>query len=64
VTCSPWTLKKIGGATGTEPTPEQARQVIQNDAEGAAALLLRATNALRDKEPTALFFAVGIISMI
>ena len=54
VTCAPWTLKKIGDATGSEPTPEQARQVIRNDAEGAAAILLKAANALRDKEPTAL----------
>jgi len=47
-------LKKIGDATGSEPTPEQAHQVIRYDAEGAAALLLKAANALRDKEPTAL----------
>ena len=47
-------LKKIGGATGTEPTQEQAHQVIENDAGGAAAILLKAANALRDKEPTAL----------
>jgi hypothetical protein len=45
VTCAPWTLKKIGDATGTEPTPEQAHQVIRNDAEGAAAILLKAANA-------------------
>ena len=54
VTCAPGTLKKIGDATRTEPTPEQARQVIRNDAEGAAALLLKAANALRDTEPAAL----------
>ena len=40
--------------TGTEPTPEQARQVIEKDTGGAAAIVLRAANALRDKEPTAL----------
>jgi hypothetical protein len=54
VTCAPWTLKKIGDVTGTEPSPEQAHQVIEKDAGGAAAMLLRAANALRDKEPTAL----------
>jgi hypothetical protein len=47
-------LKKVGDATGTEPTQQQAHQVIQNDAGGAAAILLRAADALRDKEPTAL----------
>jgi hypothetical protein len=54
VTCAPWTLKKIGDVTGTEPTQAQAHQVIQKDAEGAATILLRAANALRDKEPTVL----------
>jgi hypothetical protein len=54
VTCASQTLKKIGDVTGTEPTPEQARQVIEKDAGGAAAIVLRAANALRDKEPTAL----------
>jgi hypothetical protein len=54
VTCPPWMLKKIGDMTGTEPTPEQAHQVIRNDAEGAAAYLLKAANALWDKESTAL----------
>ena len=54
VSCAPGTLKKIGDATGSEPTPEQAHQVIENDAGGAAAILLRAANGLRDKEPTAL----------
>ena len=54
VTCAPWTLKKIGDVTGTEPSPEQAHEVIEKDAGGAAAILLRAANALRDKEPTAL----------
>ena len=52
--CAPWMLKKIGDATGTEPTQEQAHQVIESDAGGAAAILLKAANALRDKEPTAL----------
>ena len=54
VTCAPWVLKKIGDATGTEPTQAQAHQVIKDDAGGAAARLLRAANALRDKEPVAL----------
>lgn len=54
VTCAPSTLKKIGDATGTEPTQEQAHRVIRNDAEGAAAILLKAANALKHKEPTAL----------
>ena len=54
VTCAPQALKKIGDATGSEPTRAQAHQVIQHDAGGAAAILLRAANALRDKEPTAL----------
>lgn len=31
VTCAPWTLKKIGDVTGTEPSPEQAHQVIEPD---------------------------------
>jgi hypothetical protein len=53
-TCPPWVLKKIGDATGTELTQPQAHQVIKNDAGGAAARLLRAANALRDKEPLAL----------
>jgi hypothetical protein len=53
VTCAPSTLKKIGDATGTEPTQEQAHQVIRNDAEGGAAILLKAANALKHKEPTA-----------
>ena len=53
-TCAPWRLKKIGDATGTEPTPEQARQVIAKDAGGAAAILTKAANALRDKEPAGL----------
>jgi hypothetical protein len=54
VSCAPGALKKIGDSTGTEPTPEQARQVIRNDAESAAAFLLKAANALQDKAPTAL----------
>jgi hypothetical protein len=54
VTCAAWMLKKIGEATGTEPSAAQAHQVIRNDAEGAATILLRAANALRDKEPAAL----------
>ena len=54
LTCSPGALKKIGDVTGTEPTPEQARQVIERDTGGAAALVLRAANTLRDKEPAAL----------
>jgi hypothetical protein len=52
--CAGWTLKEIGDATGIEPTQAQADQVIQKDAGGAAAILLRAANALRDKEPAAL----------
>lgn len=54
VACARWMLKKIGDATGTEPTQEQAHQVIRNDAEGAATIVLRAADALRDKKPTAL----------
>lgn len=54
VTYAPWTLKKIGDATGNEPTPAQAHQIIKDDAGGAAAILLKAANALRDNEPTAL----------
>jgi hypothetical protein len=54
LSCASLVLKKIGDVTGTEPTPEQARQVIEKDAGGAAAIVLRAANALRDKEATAL----------
>ncbi|MFH0343571.1 MAG: hypothetical protein ACHBNF_15930 [Chromatiales bacterium] len=54
VKCAPWTLKKIGDATGTEPTQAQAHQVIEKDAGDAAAILVNAINALRNKEPTAL----------
>jgi hypothetical protein len=53
-TCASSALKHIGDATGVEPTQAQAHQVIQNDAGGAAAILLRAANALQDREPIAL----------